>query len=100
MYSQICFSVNRTMQVSPDGRIYVSFRMNEPYAHIIQEPNVAGINANYSLYGLKFKTEYTKFNINSIRSESFQAKTNGIDVKKKNCAYESTSLSLIFKKLV
>lgn len=94
---RICFTVNRTMQVSPDGRIYVSFRTNEPYAHIIQEPNLAGADANYSLYAIKFDKVYVEFNMNLIRSAGFEPATNSINVKKKTCVDQPTSFSLIYK---
>ncbi|TDH26863.1 gliding motility-associated C-terminal domain-containing protein [Segetibacter sp. 3557_3] len=92
-----CFTVERSLQLAPDGRIYVSFRTNEPFAHIIQEPNIAGFSAHYGLYGVKFASEYGKFNYNYIRSESFEPRINGITVKRKNCATEPTTLSLIYK---
>jgi gliding motility-associated-like protein len=94
-----CFSVIRTMQTGPDGRIYVSYRSNETDANVIREPNLAGFKADYALFDINLKTPYTKFNYNYIRSESFEPARNSIIVKKQNCANEPVAFSLLHKNI-
>lgn len=102
-----CFLVNRTMQLAPDGKIYVSMRyftfpsnvMFDPAVSIIAAPNEKGSNVKYITAGLNIGSKYNYIAYNYIRSNSFTSNKNAIQYKQNSCSDVPVNFSLIFNRV-
>lgn len=99
-----CFFLNRTMQLGPDGKIYISLRdvggvELDKKVNVIEFPDKLKQAASYRVNYLDLKQKYKFINVNYIRSGSFSLKENGIQVKKKICFGLPTEFSLLFTKI-
>ncbi|RYY60799.1 MAG: T9SS type B sorting domain-containing protein [Chitinophagaceae bacterium] len=96
-----CFTINRTLQLGPDGRIYVSMRVLsatdlDKTMNVITEPDGAREQCFYLRRGIDIGEVYGFVNISQIRSSSFSLRENAVLVKKKTCLGLPTSFSLIY----
>ena len=99
-----CFIVNRTMQLAPDGKIYVSMRyftspsdiMFDPTLSIIAAPNEKGTNVNYIKNGLNIESKYNYIAYNYIRSNAFAPNKNAIQFKQNSCSDVPINFSLVY----
>lgn len=99
----VCFLIYRTLQLGPDGKIYVSMRFADDAKikldqtlTVIEDPNKAGINCRYRRNNISIGIKYKFLGYNYIRSGSFSLKENGIQVQKKNCPDKPVDFSLLF----
>jgi gliding motility-associated-like protein len=100
---KICYFINRTMQLAPDGKIYVSMRevvgarpINlDVTASLIEEPNELKGNARYRKNAAKIRRKYIYILYNYVRSSTFTIKENGIQFKKRVCADQPVDFSLL-----
>lgn len=99
-----CFIVYQTMQLAPDGKIYVSQRTVDGqdmdlFASVIQSPNSKGVDCLYKPSAFNMKIKYSIINYNYIRSLDYTAKKNGIQVKTANCKDQPAQFSLLYKNI-
>jgi gliding motility-associated-like protein len=103
-----CNFVYRTMQLAPDGKIYVSMRdvvlvdaeLNQDKTlSVIQTPDKKGPDAFYKRNAQDVGRKYKYINYNYIRSTSFTLRENGIIVQKKACFDKPVDFSLLFTKV-
>lgn len=99
-----CYIINRTLNMGPDGKIYISQRdvgglPLDTKVHVIEFPDKLRENAYYRRNYLDLKRVYKFINFNYIRSGSFSLKENGIQVRKKICLGLPTEFSLLFTKI-
>ncbi len=99
-----CFIINRTMQLGPDGRIYVSKREGNPVPYdqtlgVIEDPSKIGKNISYQGSKIKLGRMARFLNYNYIRSGSFTPRENSIQYKKNTCIGLPVDFSLIFNRL-
>ncbi len=90
--------VIRTMQLAPDGKIYLSKRSRDKSVNLIEDPDRAGADCRYIRNGFPLLTPYENINFNCIRSLSFVNKQNSIQVQKGACDMQPVQFSLIFNK--
>lgn len=103
----VCFFITRTLQMAPDGKIYVSMReasasfpLNlDITASLIEEPNEQGANARYIKNAVKIKRKYVYMFYNYVRSSSYTIKENGIQFQKHVCADQPVDFSLLLTKV-
>jgi len=101
-----CFFIYRTMNVGPDGKMYISMRyatretipIDQTFS-VVEYPNAKGINCTYKKYDLQVGRKYFFAGYNYIRSVSYTPKENGITVIKQNCADQPVTFDLLFKKI-
>lgn len=101
-----CFFIYRTMNVGPDGKLYVSMRyatretipIDQNFS-IIEYPNAAGTACSYRKYDQQVGRKYLFAGYNYIRSLSYSPKENGITVIKQNCSDKPVSFELLYKKV-
>jgi gliding motility-associated-like protein len=101
-----CFITYRSLNVGPDGKIYVgmryadkkSIKVDEAFS-VIEAPNEAGLNCRYRKLQLSIGTKYKFLGYNYLRSSSYTLKENGITVQKENCADKPVKFSLLFTKI-
>lgn len=97
-----CFVMKRTLQLAPDGKIYVSMRYTGGTPNIdltlsvIENPNKLGLDARYRKNTLNLKRQYRFINYNYIRSSSFPLINKGIVVQKKSCVDQPVNFGLLF----
>lgn len=95
-----CYIIRRTMQLGPDGRIYISKREGSPIPFdqtlgVIQDPSKSGaINGRIDL-----KRMPRFINYNYVRSGSFTPRQNSIQYRKNSCIGQPVDFSLIFNRL-
>jgi hypothetical protein len=98
-----CWILHRSMQLAPDGRIYVNMRYGDKgydkTLSIIEFPNKKGAESKYKRGALNTNRLYRYIKYNYIRSGSFSLKENGIQVQKKVCADQPVEFSLLFTKV-
>jgi gliding motility-associated-like protein len=99
-----CSILRRTMQLGPDGKIYINRReyLGSDYEQnmaVIDDPSKAGKDCHYSGTEIDLKKQYKFINYNYIRSGSFSPRENSIQYQRKNCVDQPVELSLIFNKL-
>ncbi len=99
-----CTILRRTMQLGPDGRIYINRRENvgldlEKAMGVIEDPPKAGKNCNYRPTIVDLKKQYKFLNYSYIRSGSFTPRENSIQYKRNNCVDQPVEFSLIFNRL-
>ena len=105
-----CYVLQRTMQLGPDGKIYIIRRdgITGPAGTIaelgktldvINDPSKAGIDANYVESQVNLKRVPKVINYNYIRSASFTNGENSIQYQKNNCVDKPVQFSLIYTKL-
>ena len=102
----ICYLIFRSMQLGPDGKIYVSMRyVDDPRypidksVSVIEEPNKKGALCRFLRNEISIDTKYMFLGYNYIRSSSFTLRENGIQVQKKNCSDQPVDFSLLFNKV-
>jgi gliding motility-associated-like protein len=101
-----CFFTYRTLNIGPDGKIYVgmrfadkkSIKVDEAFS-VIEAPNEAGLNCRYRKLQFSVGTKYKFGGYNYLRSSSYTLKENGITVQKENCADKPVKFSLLMTKL-
>lgn len=105
-----CHVLKRTMQLAPDGKIYIIHRDGttspngtiDPLGKtldVINEPSKAGIDADYVESQVELKKVPKVINYNYVRSTSFTHSQSSIEYQKNNCLDKPVEFSLIFKKL-
>ncbi|HEU5165518.1 MAG TPA: hypothetical protein VFU29_08265, partial [Chitinophagaceae bacterium] len=95
-----CFIIKRTLQLGPDGKIYVSLRKDlDNGINLIEFPERDREYASYPGNYLRYGKVYKFINVNYIRSASFSPKENGIQVRKKTCLGLPTEFSLLYTKI-
>ncbi|MGZ8537510.1 MAG: T9SS type B sorting domain-containing protein, partial [Flavisolibacter sp.] len=99
-----CIYVDRTMQLGPDGKIYISMKdytsTNLDRAlSVIEEPNKKGLNARYRHNYVNLGKKYLYINYNYIRSGSFSLKENGIKIQTKTCSDMPVDFGLLFNRV-
>lgn len=99
-----CFIIHRTMQLGPDGRIYLSRRdyvglAFETTLGVIQDPSKAGVECHYAPTGIDLKKKVRSVNYNYIRSANFSPQENSIQYKKSTCVDQPVDFSLIFSRV-
>ncbi len=96
-----CYTINRTLNLGPDGKIYVSLRdvdglPLDTKIHVIELPDNLRENASYRRNYIDLGIKYKFININYIKSGSFSLRENGIQVRKRVCLGLPTEFSLLF----
>jgi gliding motility-associated-like protein len=100
-----CFIMKRTLQLGPDGKIYVSMRYTggvpklDLSLSVIEDPNKKMSDARYRKNFLNLGRIYKFINYNYIRSQNFTLQENGIVVQKKTCSDKPTDFSLLYNRL-
>ncbi|MGZ8544705.1 MAG: T9SS type B sorting domain-containing protein [Flavisolibacter sp.] len=100
-----CIRLERTMQLGPDGKIYVSMRFTggtpnlDLSISVIEDPNKKGPDCRYRMNMLKTKVQAMWINYNYVRSGSFTLKENGIQIQNKTCSDKPVQFSLLFNRL-
>ncbi len=99
-----CFIIRRTMQLGPDGRIYVSKREGSPVPFdqtlgVIEDPSKTGNACSYQGSKIKLGRMARFINYNYVRSGSFTPRENSIQYKKNTCIGLPVDFSLIFNRL-
>lgn len=98
----LCIYVYRTLQLTPDGKIYISMRYSGSIANfdlrlsIIEKPNEAGQACFYRANALDMGTKYGMISYNYIRSQTFTPVEKGIQVQESTCADKPVSFSLLY----
>ncbi len=98
-----CYKINRTMQLGPDGRIYISKREGTPVAFdetlaVIEDPSKSGSAISYQGGKINLKRMCRFLNYNYVRSGSFTPRENSIQYKKNTCIDLPVDFSLIFNR--
>lgn len=91
--------VLRTMQLAPDGKIYVSKRTLDYTLNLIEDPDRAGTNCRYIRNGFNAQVLYNNINFNYIRSISFVNEKNSIQTQKGVCGKQPVEFSLVLNKV-
>lgn len=99
-----CVFLRRTLQLAPDGRIYISMtertdREFDTHCSIIEQPNEKGDTCLYRKSSFDLKRLYKYINYNYIRSSSFTPRENGIQFQKKVCISSPVNFSLLSNKI-
>jgi gliding motility-associated-like protein len=99
-----CYILKRTLQLGPDGKIYISLRVMETAPldntlNVIEFPEQNDVDAYYRLDYVDVKSVYKFVNVSYIRSASFSSVENGIQVRKKICLGMPTAFSLLYSKV-
>jgi gliding motility-associated-like protein len=99
-----CYVVDRSMQLGPDGRIYISMRevtetTRDKTVSVIEEPNLRGLDARYTKAKFSLKRQYKYIKYNYIRSASFSPQKNGIQFKRNICADAPVAFNLLLNKV-
>ena len=99
-----CSILHRTMQMGPDGRIYVSRKdyvgLNfETTLGVIEDPQKAGADCHYVGTEVDLKKKVTFLNYNYIRSASFTPRQNSIQFRKSTCVDQPVDFSVIFTRI-
>lgn len=101
---RVCFNLRRTLNLGPDGRIYVSMRdvdglELDKKVNVIEYPDKDREDASYRINFIDLGRKYKFINVSYIRSGSFSLKENGILVRKKICFGLPTEFSLLYTQL-
>jgi gliding motility-associated-like protein len=97
-----CILMKRSLQLGPDGKIYMSMRYTggtpdlDHTISAIEHPNKKGFDCRYRKHYVNLKLQYHFLNYNYIRSGSFSLKDNGIQIQKTTCADKPVQFSLLF----
>jgi gliding motility-associated-like protein len=99
-----CFVLKRTMQLGPDGRIYVSMRTEdklkiEKALSVIEEPNNKRGEVRYRTNAVNLKRMPRSIAYNYIRSASFTLHEKGIKVQKSTCSDRPVKFALLFNEV-
>ena len=102
----MCIYVYRTLQLTPDGRIYISMRTAQPgkanfdlRLSVIENPNEAGLACFYRANAIDMGSVYQVISYNYIRSQVFSPLEEGIQVQTNNCADKPVSFSLLYNQV-
>jgi gliding motility-associated-like protein len=99
-----CYIIHRTLQLGPDGKIYISLRdlggiPLDKKVNVIEYPDRDREDAYYRRNYLDLGNVYKFINVSYIRSGSFSSKENGIQASKKICLGLPTEFSLLFTRI-
>ncbi|CAN5339529.1 hypothetical protein BH20BAC1_BH20BAC1_20770 [soil metagenome] len=98
-----CYKIFRTMQLAPDGRIYISRRIGDfgfdKIIDVIEDPSAYGKNMNYYGGKIDLKKAPGVISYNNVRSASFTPKENSIQYKKNTCVDQPVQFSPIYNRL-
>lgn len=97
-----CYIIRRTLQLGPDGKIYVSMRYGanlDKRISVIEFPEKTKESVSYQGGGLIVGNVYKFINVSYIRSGSFSAKQNGIQVRKNICLGLPAEFSLFYSRI-
>jgi gliding motility-associated-like protein len=99
-----CIYVKRTMQLGPDGKIYVGMKEYtstnlDRSLSVIEAPDKSKLNARYRKNFIDLRQQYKYINYNYVRSSSFSLKENGIKVQKKTCSDQPVEFGLLFSRI-
>jgi len=99
-----CSLLHRTMQLGPDGQIYLSRKDYVGLAYettlgVIQDPSKPGVDCHYAPTGIDLKKKIRTVNYNYIRSANFSPQQNSIQFKKSTCVDQPVQFSLIFSRI-
>ncbi|MEP6583787.1 MAG: gliding motility-associated C-terminal domain-containing protein [Ginsengibacter sp.] len=99
-----CYIIRRTMQLGPDGKIYVSKREGYPVPFdqtlgVIEEPSKTGPAIGYQGSKIDLHRMPRFLNYNYVRSGSFTPRENSIQFKKNSCLDKPVDFSLIFNRV-
>ena len=100
--ARTCYIIHRTLQLGPDGRIYVSMRygdISDKRISVIGFPDREKENASYQGGNLVVGNGYRFINVSYIRSASFSPKQNGIQVRKNICLGLPAEFSLFYSRI-
>ncbi|MEP7252496.1 MAG: gliding motility-associated C-terminal domain-containing protein [Ginsengibacter sp.] len=98
-----CYIIRRTMQLGPDGKIYISKREGSPVPFdqtlgVIEDPSKVGKAIIYQGSKINLKRMPRMLNYNYVRSGSFTPRENAIQYKKNTCIGQPVDFSLIFSR--
>jgi gliding motility-associated-like protein len=97
-----CILMKRSLQLAPDGKIYMSMRYTggtpnlDHTISVIEDPNKKGLDCRYRKNFLKQGFQYKWLNYNYVRSGSFSLRENGIQIQKMTCVDRPVQFSLLF----
>ncbi|MGN6801162.1 MAG: gliding motility-associated C-terminal domain-containing protein [Ginsengibacter sp.] len=105
-----CHVLHRTMQLGPDGKIYIirSYGTVSPYGtedplgktlDVINEPAKPGIDADYVQAFIQLDNVPKAINYNYVRSTSYTKSPSSIQYQKANCTDQPVKFTLIYKKI-
>ncbi len=98
-----CYQISRTMQLAPDGRIYISRRYGDfgfdRTIDVIEDPSKYGADMGYFGGKINLDKAAIVINYNYIRSSSFTPKENSIQFKKNTCVDQPVEFSPIYNRL-
>ncbi|HEY0354732.1 MAG TPA: gliding motility-associated C-terminal domain-containing protein, partial [Flavisolibacter sp.] len=100
-----CILLQRTMQLGPDGRIYIGMRFTggrpnlDLSLSVIEDPNKKKADCRYRMNIIKTAVQAKWINYNYVRSGSFSLRENGIQIQKKTCVDKPTEFSLLFNRV-
>jgi gliding motility-associated-like protein len=102
--SKNCYIIHRTLQLGPDGKIYISQRdvpglPLDKKINVIEYPDKNKEDAYYRRNYLDAENVYKFINVSYIRSGSFSLKENGIRANKKICLGLPTEFSLLYRRI-
>jgi gliding motility-associated-like protein len=100
--ARTCYIIHRTLQLGPDGKIYVSMRYGENLdkrISVIESPERGKENASYQGGQLVVGNVYKFINVSYIRSSSFSVRKNGIQVRKNICLGLPAEFSLFYSRI-
>ena len=100
-----CFLMDRTMQLGPDGKIYISMRYTggrpnlDLSISVIEDPNKKGTDCRYRMNMIKTKVQAMWVTFNYVRSGSFSLRENGIQIQKRTCADKPVEFALLYSRI-
>ena len=100
-----CIRLQRTMQLGPDGKIYVSMRFTggrpnlDLSISVIEDPNKKGTDCRYRMNLIKTRVQAMWVTYNYVRSGSFSLRENGIQIQKRTCADKPVEFALLFNRV-
>lgn len=98
-----CYMIQRTMQLGPDGKIYVNRRESDigidKNIGVIEDPSAIGKNVQYYASKIDLKRMPKYINYNYIRSASFTLKENSIQYNKNTCFDQPVQFNPIYNRL-
>jgi gliding motility-associated-like protein len=99
-----CFLIRRTLQLGPDGKIYISLRdlgdiPLDKTLNVIEYPEQKGDDAQFRRNFINVGVIYKFINVSYIRSGSFSSRENGIISRKKICFGLPTDFSLLYTRI-
>jgi gliding motility-associated-like protein len=100
-----CVFVERTLQLAPDGKIYVAMKeignalTQDSKLSVIEEPNKKGLDARYRRNLVNLNRKYKSIGYQYIRSGSYSLRENGIQFRRRTCTGQPVEFSLLFNRV-